>query len=137
MEKINVLGTGAGITVNCYSTCFTIQNNDKYLLVDTGGGLQIIKQLLRDDLFISHKHIDHLLGIFTLLRKIFQDMSRDQYQGTFNIYCAKEIKPIVDNFIANTFHEYHEKQYKDYVNYIDMVMLDSAKVPLYHTNMCS
>ena len=25
MEKINVLGTGAGITVECYSTCFTIQ----------------------------------------------------------------------------------------------------------------
>lgn len=126
MEKINVLGTGAGITVNCYSTCFTIQNNDKYLLVDTGSGNQLLNNLKESginlnqihDLFISHKHIDHLLGIFTLLRKIFQDMSRDQYQGTFNIYCAKEIKPIVDNFIANTFHEYHEKQYKDYVNYI-------------------
>ena len=28
MEKINVLGTGAGITVECYSTCFTIQNDE-------------------------------------------------------------------------------------------------------------
>ncbi len=126
MEKINVLGTGAGITVECYSTCFTIQNDDKYLLVDTGSGNQLLNNLEISkigidkihDLFISHKHIDHLLGIFTLLRKIFQNMSRNQYEGEFNIYCDKEIKGIVDTFIASTFHENHEQQYKEYVKYI-------------------
>lgn len=126
MEKLNVLGTGAGITVNCYSTCFTIQNNDKYLLVDTGSGNQLLNNLKEShielnklhDLFISHKHIDHLLGIFSLLRKIFQDMSRGLYEGYFNVYCDEEVKNIVDTFIASTFSENHEKKYKEYVKYV-------------------
>lgn len=45
-------------------------------------------------------------------------MSRNQYEGNFNIYCDKEIKQIVDTFIASTFHEDHERQYKENVNYI-------------------
>lgn len=38
MERIHVLGTGAGIVYNCYNTCFILENNKKYMLVDTGAG---------------------------------------------------------------------------------------------------
>lgn len=44
MEKLNILGTGHAMTLDCYNTCFTLENNDgEHILVDTGVGLQIIK----------------------------------------------------------------------------------------------
>lgn len=44
MEKIIVLGTGAASVVNNFNTCFILENNSQeYLLVDTGGGNQILK----------------------------------------------------------------------------------------------
>ena len=74
MEKILVLGTGGGLTLNCYNTCFLLENNEKYWLVDTGAGAQILNQIQNvkvdlnniHDIFISHKHVDHLLGIFPI-----------------------------------------------------------------------
>lgn len=123
MERILVLGTGAGLTANCYSTCFLLQNENKYLLVDTGSGAQIKKQLMEvgvkfsqiHDLFISHKHIDHLLGIFCVIRLICQDMCAGKYEGNLNIYCDDEIKKIVDRFIEDSFHKNHTDMYKERV----------------------
>ena len=45
MERILVLGTGAGTPLDCFNTCFILQNDNKNFLVDTGGGLQILKQI--------------------------------------------------------------------------------------------
>lgn len=125
MEKIIVLGTGAGISINCYSTCFLLENNDKYLLVDTGSGNQILHQLKSKnvdvnkihDIFISHKHIDHLLGIIPLIRYILQQHRIKKYNGNLCIYCDSEIKQIIDTFILNTFHEAHKFLYKEIVEY--------------------
>ena len=125
MERLIVLGTGAGITVNCYSTCFLLQKDERCLLVDTGSGNQILNNIKKlgvslnqiHDLFISHKHIDHLLGIIPFIRKMLQDMKKNEYVGNLNIYCDKEIKRIVDTFIDSTFHEAHIEAYKKYVKY--------------------
>ena len=78
MDKFYVLGTGSGIPINCYSLSVILKINDQLLLVDTGGGLQILKQINASgikiekihDVFISHKHIDHLLGLIPFIRKI-------------------------------------------------------------------
>ena len=45
MLKINILGTGHGMATKCYNTCFTIEEDNKHFLVDTGGGNGILKQL--------------------------------------------------------------------------------------------
>lgn len=101
MEKIIVLGTGSGITINCYSLSALLENNEgNYLLIDTGSGNQILNHLKMKnidinrihDIFISHKHIDHLWGIIPLLRYIMQQYSKHNYSGILNIYCAEEIK---------------------------------------------
>lgn len=125
MEKIIVLGTGAGISINCYSTCFLLENDDKYMLVDTGSGNQILNQLKAKnididkihDIFISHKHIDHLLGIIPLLRYIVQQHRMKRYNGKLNIYCDDEIKEIIDTFMSATFHKVHIDLYKELVIY--------------------
>lgn len=126
MERIIVLGTGSGITINCYSLSALLENDEgNYLLIDTGSGNQILNHLkLKDidinkihNIFISHKHIDHLWGIIPLLRHIVQQYSRNNYKGELNIYCAEEIKQIVDMFVETTFHKVHEELYKEIVKY--------------------
>ena len=65
MQKFYVLGTCAGISDKGFTLSGVLQHNDKCLLVDTGGGMQILKQLRLSginvstihDVFISHKHI--------------------------------------------------------------------------------
>lgn len=79
--KLTMLGTGnAGVT-ECYNTCFVIENEGEYLLVDGGGGNGLLKQLKaagirRSDIrniFVTHRHTDHLLGIVWMLRMICQN----------------------------------------------------------------
>ena len=43
--KITILGTGHSAALECYNTCFTIDNNHEYFLIDAGGGNGILKQL--------------------------------------------------------------------------------------------
>ena len=46
MEKLIVLGTGSGLTINCYSLSALLENtNGNYFLIDTGSGNQILNQL--------------------------------------------------------------------------------------------
>ena len=46
MEKLIVLGTGSGLTINCYSLSALLENtNGNYLLIDTGSGNQILNHL--------------------------------------------------------------------------------------------
>ena len=43
--KINILGTGDALATKCYNTCFVLEENNKYFLVDAGGGNGILVQL--------------------------------------------------------------------------------------------
>ena len=78
MDKIIMLGTGNGGTLDLYNTCFVIQNEKGDFLVDTGGGIDVIKRLKQvgidykslRNIFISHSHTDHILGIFWLFKKM-------------------------------------------------------------------
>ncbi len=45
MNKIIMLGTGNGGTIDLYNTCFVVQNEKENFLVDTGGSIEIIKRL--------------------------------------------------------------------------------------------
>ena len=104
MEKLNILGTGNAMTLDCYNTCFTLENNDgEHILVDTGGGLQIIKQL-RDakidfrrihNIILSHKHTDHILGMFWIIRYAQKFFDSDNYDGNLIVYMHKELESTV------------------------------------------
>ena len=95
MTKITMLGTGCGGVLNFYNTCFIIQNANDNLLVDTGGGIEIIKRIkevgldLKDikNIFISHSHTDHILGIFWLFKKISVLAMHSEITNKINLYC--------------------------------------------------
>jgi len=89
-ETLIMLGTGNATVTKCYNTCFAIQEEQEYFLVDTGGGNGILAQLEKasiplqniHNIYISHEHIDHLLGIIWLIRVIATKMKQNQYKGT-------------------------------------------------------
>ena len=54
--KVTFLGTGHGSVTECYNTCFTIDKNDEYFLVDSGGGNAILKQLKDKNIELNKKH---------------------------------------------------------------------------------
>lgn len=86
MELI-MLGTGNAMVTRCYNTCFVLRSGEQHLLVDGGGGNTLLRRLQeahidwRDlrTIFVTHKHIDHILGIAWMMRLICQNMA----QGTW------------------------------------------------------
>lgn len=95
MEKIIILGTGMGATLDLYNTCFVIQNDIGNFLVDTGGSIEIIRRLKKsnielkeiENIFISHSHTDHILGLIWLLKKIGVASINGEFEARINIYC--------------------------------------------------
>lgn len=99
MASIKMLGTGNGFTFDLFNTCFLLENKNDFLLVDTGGSAEIVRRLkqcnieLTDihNIFISHCHTDHILGLTWMLKRLFQAMLKGTYQGVLNIYCNEEV----------------------------------------------
>ncbi len=95
MEKIIMLGTGNGGTLDLYNTCFVIQNSNGNFLVDTGGSIEIIKKLkqvnidIKDikHIFISHSHTDHILGLIWMFKKLGRASINGEIETKINIYC--------------------------------------------------
>ncbi|MEE1087269.1 MAG: MBL fold metallo-hydrolase [Schaedlerella sp.] len=102
MELV-MLGTGAAAAMQYYNTCFTLTEDDQSFLVDTGGGNGILKVLKEEDIpltqihdvFISHGHNDHMLGIIWVITMIGQLMNKKAYEGELCIYCHQELADLI------------------------------------------
>lgn len=92
--KITMLGTGSGGTLKLYNTCFVIQNDKKVFLVDTGGSIEIIQRLKQinipleevKDIFISHAHTDHILGLIWMFKKLGGLAKQGLIKEKINVY---------------------------------------------------
>ena len=101
--KLTMLGTGNAVVTECYNTCFVIEDEGQYFMVDGGGGNTILQQLKGGgfdwmqirEIFVTHKHMDHLLGIIWMVRVISQGMSRGTYEGEANIYAHEEVIELI------------------------------------------
>ena len=97
--KLTMLGTGHATVTDCYNTCFILEEEKQYLLVDGGGGNMILTRLKQAgidwkdvrEIFVTHKHIDHLLGIIWMVRMICQGMNNGIYEGDAYIYAHAEL----------------------------------------------
>ncbi|MCU6761243.1 ribonuclease Z [uncultured Roseburia sp.] len=102
--QLTMLGTGHALVTECYNTCFVLSEDHKHFLVDGGGGNTILKQLksadidLRDihDIFVTHKHIDHILGIIWVIRAICQQMNKKILEQDVRLYAGREVIQILD-----------------------------------------
>lgn len=105
MNKIIMLGTGNGATLDLYNTCFVIQNTVGNFLVDTGGSIEILRRLEKsnidyktiNNIFISHSHTDHILGLFWFFKKISRFIIHDQITERIKIYCNNVVYEAIKN----------------------------------------
>ena len=104
--KITMLGTGNALVTKCYNTCFILNNNDEYLLVDGGGGNQILSQLEKakiaihdlHHIFITHKHLDHIAGVVWLIRMILQGTGvNNKVNNKYYVYGHDEVIKITED----------------------------------------
>ena len=90
-----MLGTGHAMTVECFNTCFIYLNEHGKVLVDTGGGQQLVGQMRAagisaheiDHVFISHRHTDHLLGLPWFIRM----RMKNPPEAPLRIYAHEEL----------------------------------------------
>lgn len=102
--KLTMLGTGNAMVTECYNTCFVLSEGQRHFLVDGGGGNTLLRQLKGaeidwrniEDIFVTHKHIDHVLGIIWMLRMICQNMNGNKYEGEVRIYAHDEVIGLID-----------------------------------------
>ena len=106
--KLTMLGTGNALVTECYNTCFVLEDNNEYFIVDGGGGNAILHQLNAASLnwkdmrhiFVTHKHVDHLLGVIWMIRMITQYMDKGQYEGEAYIYAHDEVIALIRDMVA-------------------------------------
>ena len=87
--KLTLLGTGNALVTECYNTCFVLSEGEKHFMIDAGGGNTVLRQLKRagidvnaiHDLFLTHKHVDHFMGVIWMIRVICQNMQKGVYHA--------------------------------------------------------
>jgi ribonuclease Z len=74
--RIVLIGTGAAANSDrCHASIAVQTGNDHTLLIDTGSGIEVVRNLKRagislasiEDVFLSHRHSDHIGGMELLL----------------------------------------------------------------------
>ncbi|WP_428048080.1 MBL fold metallo-hydrolase [Candidatus Proelusimicrobium excrementi] len=111
--KLTMLGTGAALALKYYNTCFLLEEDGRYLLVDGGGGNELLKRLKSagadwadiKDIFVTHKHIDHMLGIIWLIRLICNALKKGNYRGEARIYAHEELCALIKNIACALLQE--------------------------------
>ena len=101
--KLTMLGTGRAVVTECYNTCFVLHEEGRYFLVDGGGGIGLLSRLKSAgikwnrirDMFVTHRHMDHIMGILWMIRMICQASKRGEYEGEARIYGHEEVIQIL------------------------------------------
>ena len=118
-----MLGTGHGFVLNLYNTCFILENGNENLLVDTGGGIDIVKNLekkgykLTDihNIFISHCHTDHILGLMWIIKGVAKKLISGDKEP-LNIYCNEEVSISIKNMSKSVFPDKIIKAVEENIN---------------------
>ena len=117
--KLTMLGTGNALSLNYYNTCFVIDDGGKYFMVDAGGGNEVLRRLREakirwqdiHHIFVTHRHIDHILGVIWMIRLYTQNMASGKYNDNVYIYGHSEVIEILNSMAAMLL----QKKQTDYI----------------------
>ena len=94
--KITVLGCSGGIGSGRHTTCLLVDDD---VLIDAGTGITTLtlEQLARiDHIFITHSHLDHVLGLPLLL-----DSVGEQRKQPVIVHALPEVLAILSEHMFN------------------------------------
>lgn len=126
MIKLIMLGTGHGVVLNLYNTCFAIKNNDGVFLVDTGGSIEIIKRLKQanikleeiKNIFVSHSHTDHILGLIWMFKKMNRMAMHGEIKQKINILCNDVVYEAIKGVSRYLLPSKTIEQLDEFINYV-------------------
>lgn len=126
--QITMLGTGNALVTECYNTCFVIHNGAKKVLIDGGGGSALLSQLKRvdiavrdiHDIIVTHRHIDHIMGIVWMIRIVAQSMNKNGYDGDLRIYAHKELCELIRELCSMLLQAKQTKYIDDRIHIIEV-----------------
>lgn len=126
-NEIIILGTGNAMVTRCYNTCFVVRSKSgATMMVDAGGGNGILNQMAQSglafedisDLFVTHTHTDHILGVIWMMRMALQYQkpqvlhihSHRKVLDLLDHMCRQMLpKKLVDRIGVNVvYHEHHD-----------------------------
>ena len=131
MDKIIMLGTGHAMTFDCFNTCFVYENENGKMLVDTGGGKQLLHRLRQagvnaselSAVFISHRHTDHMMGFPWLLRSVGGPMGGCK----LTMYLHEDVYRVALGFVDLLFPERKEEILRT-VTFVQVKHGDEAEI---------
>ena len=124
--KLTILGTGNAAVTKCYNTCFALTEGNRHFLVDAGGGNGILGRLNEaeisildiHDIFVTHEHVDHLLGVVWMIRMIGTAIEQGKYRGELRIYCHEGLKDILTTITTLTIQKKVTKHLGERIRFI-------------------
>ena len=126
--KLTILGTGhAGVT-ECYNTCFVLSEKERHFLVDGGGGNGLLRQLKHagirpkeiTDIFVTHRHTDHITGILWMLREFSHAGPPGSPKRAVNIYAHDEVITILKTMAELLFPGHDGAGLRENVHFIEV-----------------
>ncbi len=133
--KLTMLGTGNALVTECYNTCFVVSDEEQgsCFMVDGGGGNGILRQLKKAGfnwmdmrhIFVTHKHLDHMMGIVWMVRMICQFMGSGEYEGEAYIYSHEEVISLLRGYAHQLLPAKHAKFMDDRLH---MVVIEDGDV---------
>jgi ribonuclease Z len=107
--KIIMLGTGDALVTKCYNTCFVMRSANTTMLVDAGGGNGVLTQLERADIsigdihdvYVTHSHTDHILGVIWVIRMFIQLSLAGKASGVMHIHSHEKVLRVLDFLCRN------------------------------------
>lgn len=120
--KVTFLGTGCAMVVKRYNTCFLLEDGANKLLVDAGGGNEILRRLDKlgvtieqiGGMYVTHSHTDHILGTPWIIRAVATAINERGWTGTFTVAACKEtlnhVRTICEMILGKKMVKYFDKQ---------------------------
>lgn len=108
MTELIMLGTGNALVTKCFNTCFLLRHETGLLMVDSGGGNGILRQLEAagvsvfdiHSLYLTHAHTDHVMGAIWLMRKVINRAKDSGYTGELHIYGHERVLMVLSTMCS-------------------------------------